>query len=381
MDLHRTDEAHLLSSYNYHLPAELIAQEPVHPRDSSRFMVCGLEEERIDHLRFSDLPDLLSSDDILVVNDSRVIPARVKCHKSTGGKSEVLFLSTDPSQGPLEALIKGRIREGGTIIPDKGGIACLAEGGRKAIGTSDSISIRVVRHISEGRFEVEVKGTDDVNGFLDRAGEMPVPPYIRKPLAEREDYQTVYSREAGSVAAPTAGLHFTEELLDRLQRNGVRIVPITLHVSIGTFLPVRDNDIQNHTMEPEYFQVGKEAEELLHEREGKMGEGGGGNVIAVGTTVVKTLESAFQGIADGVRKNAGLKKEGWSNLFIYPGHKFRSPLSGMITNFHLPASTLIMLVSSYAGRDRILRYYEEAVRERYRFYSFGDAMYLKGRPR
>ena len=217
----RTEETYLLSSFNYHLPPELIAQEPVHPRDSSRFMVCDLDgnekcmdrgdgdlsgaSNEIRHLRFHDLPNLLSSDDILMVNDSRVIPARVKGHKTTGGKSEVLFLSTDPEKGPLEALIKGRIREGAKIYPDTSGI--------RSEGSGERTRIRVVRHISEGRYEVEVRGvggtlgTNEIMTFLEESGEMPVPPYIQKPLEEKEDYQTVYSREAGSVAAPTAGLH------------------------------------------------------------------------------------------------------------------------------------------------------------------------------
>jgi len=344
-------------------------------------MVCDLEMNNIDHRVYRDIEEYLERDDILVVNDSRVIPARIKGRKTTGGKAEVLFLNAHEKDEPIEALIKGRVREDTVIIPETG----RGEGGgggrskehtnsRLSEATLTSVSsvpgrIKILRHISEGRFEVEVKGIDSLSDFLDHNGEMPVPPYIRKPLEDREEYQTVYSDRAGSIAAPTAGLHFTESLLDKLKKKGVRILPITLHVSIGTFLPVRENDIRKHTMEPEYFILSDEVRDILSSGEEE--------VVGVGTTVVKTLESVFH----GPESRGEMRTEGWSNLFIYPGHTFLSPLKGMLTNFHLPASTLIMLVSAYAGRDNILRYYEEAVRERYRFYSFGDAMFLKGRPR
>jgi len=360
------DEEYLLSSYNYHLPHELIAQEPANPRDSSRLMKCDLGRDFVGHLRFRDLENLMDSGDILVLNDSRVIPARVKGHKPTGGKAEVLFLNPLDTGGPLEALVKGRVKIGGEIIPDKYGIM----GPRRTEGQP---KVKVVRQIHEGRFEVEVVGIDDLPGFLDSSGEMPVPPYIKKSLDEGEKYQTVYSDPPGSIAAPTAGLHFTDELLNRLGKKGIRILTITLHVSIGTFLPVRHNDIRKHTMEPEYYILGPEMEEVLTNGE---------EVTGVGTTVVKTLESACVELRGGAGSNpqGKLKTEGWSDLFIYPGHIFRSPLKGMLTNFHLPASTLIMLVSAYAGRERILKWYDSAVRERYRFYSFGDAMFLRGKP-
>ena len=380
------DESFLLSSYNYHLPPELIAQEPTHPRDSSRLMVCDLNRNELKHLRFHGIGNVLEKGDILVLNDSRVIPARVRGRKPTGGKTEVLFLNTGDGKGPLEALIKGKVQEGTFIIPDMRDGRCHNGQGmetrednchnEQGMETRETpLRIEVTRHISEGRFEVDVKGVDDVEGFLDRHGEMPVPPYIRKPLEDREDYQTVYSRESGSIAAPTAGLHFTTDLLAGLRKQGVRIVTVTLHVGIGTFLPVRDNDIRNHVMEPEYFVLGDEVRDILASE--------GSEVIGVGTTVVKTLESVFAGTMTGKQgtlRKGTLRTEGWSDLFIYPGHSFRSPLKGMFTNFHLPGSSLIMLVSAYAGRDRIMQYYQEAVRERYRFYSFGDAMFLKGRP-
>lgn len=376
-------ERFLLSSYHYHLPPELIAQDPANPRDSSRFMVCDLEKDTVDHTQFRDLESILDPGDVLVLNDSRVIPARIRGHKPTGGKAEVLFLNALDTEAPLEALIKGRVPEGGIIIPDTiadsgNDLSCNRKTGHAGSGNSnDHVKVRVVRHIHEGRFEVEILGADGPETLMNRYGEMPLPPYIRKPLDIKEKYQTVFSRESGSIAAPTAGLHFTNDLLDRLKTKGIRIVTVTLHVSIGTFLPVRENDIRKHTMEPEYFILGNEVSELLGSRETE--------VVGVGTTVVKTLESAYY----ANDKNGGdskrgrghkIRSEGWSDLFIYPGHEFRSPLKGMITNFHLPSSTLIMLVSAYAGRDTILKNYREAVRERYRFYSFGDAMFLKGKP-
>ena len=229
MHNHRTSENYLLSSYNYHLPPELIAQEPAHPRDSSRLMVCdptsgNSGDSAVDHRTFRELDTILSSGDVLVINDSRVIPARVKGLKSTGGKSEVLFLNPLDDDSPLEALIRGRVREGTVIDP---------------IGSRHPDQrIKIRRHISEGRYEVMVNGTTDMSTFLHEVGELPVPPYIKKPLLEQENYQTVYSGEPGSVAAPTAGLHFTNDLLHRLERRGVQVMKVTLHVSIGTFLPI-----------------------------------------------------------------------------------------------------------------------------------------------
>ena len=355
--MEQSDDRYLLSSYDYRLPRELIAQEPAEPRDSSRLMVCDIEEGIVEHRIFREIEEILSPNDILVLNNTKVIPARVRGRKPTGGKVEVLFLNPHEESAPLQALIKGKVREGSTVeipVPEMQG---------------KTVRVNIRRHIREGRFEVEVEGVEDILGFLSTLGEMPVPPYIRKPLDRKEKYQTVFSREPGSVAAPTAGLHFTTELLSRLGRKGIRVLTLTLHVSIGTFLPVRENDIRRHNMEPEYFILGPEIAEVIE---------AGEELTAVGTTVVKALESAFHLSDKGGPE--GLKTEGWSNLFIYPGHRFLSPLKGMVTNFHLPASTLIMLVSAYAGRKSILRFYELAVKERYRFYSFGDAMFLKGKP-
>ncbi|MCK4613959.1 MAG: S-adenosylmethionine:tRNA ribosyltransferase-isomerase, partial [Thermoplasmata archaeon] len=321
MNTDRTEEEYLLSSYNYHLPSELIAQDPADPRDSSRLMVCDLETDMIDHLRFRDIEGLLSEGDILVLNDSRVIPARIKGHKPTGGKAEVLFLNPLDNDGPLEALIKGRIKEGGVIIPDETTTGRVRERGSRGAGAGQ-IRIRAVRHINEGRFEVELQGVDALETFMERHGEMPVPPYIKKSLDQREKYQTVFSNEPGSIAAPTAGLHFTKDLLTRLKKKGIRILTITLHVSIGTFLPVRENDIRKHVMEPEYYILGPEMEEILGSgmRHGGTVRGEGGTpgtgendrdeLIAVGTTVVKALESVFSG------PEGSLRTEGWSDLFI-----------------------------------------------------------------
>ena len=352
--MEKHEDTYLLSSYHYHLPQELIAQEPVEPRDSSKLMVCYLTEDRVEHRVFRELEEIVSREDVIVLNDTKVIPARARGKKPTGGKVEVLFLNPH-EHTPLQALIKGRVKEGGVVeLPIS----------RKP---NDVVKVKLVRHINQGRFEVEVESIEDIGRFLSKYGEMPVPPYIQKPLERKDRYQTVFSRALGSVAAPTAGLHFTHHLMERLRKKGVKILTITLHVSVGTFLPVRENDIRDHRMEPEYFMIGPEVVRVIEEKR---------ELIAVGTTVVKTLESAFH-LSQG---DSNLKTEGWSDLFIYPGHRFLSPLKGMLTNFHLPSSTLIMLVSAYAGRDRILKWYREAVKRRYRFYSFGDAMYLKGKP-
>jgi len=255
MNGNHQDERFLLSSYNYHLPPELIAQDPADPRDSSRLMMCDVLSGSTDHRKFRDIEQLLDPNDILVLNDSRVIPARIKGRKSTGGRAEVLFLNPGKDltpYTPLEALIKGKIREGSVIIPEKHLGPDTSQGLRRLESVR---KIKIVRHINEGRFEVEIEGlhqSEDIMAFMDQFGEMPVPPYIKKPLDRREKYQTVYSERAGSIAAPTAGLHFTPELIQRLERKGIRIVAITLHVSIGTFLPVRHNYIRTHAMEPEW---------------------------------------------------------------------------------------------------------------------------------
>jgi len=334
-----------LTDFDYHLPRELIAQRPVHPRDSSRLMV--IEKDRIAHRTFTDLPEYLNPGDVLVINDSKVLPVRLFGRKKTGGKVEALLVKKKQDT-VWEGLISGKnIRNGTPLVF-----------GERLNGT-------VCNKIEGGRFEIDFSKDDDVEKIIQTIGVMPTPPYIKEVLEEPDLYQTVYAKENGSIAAPTAGLHFTPDLLDALKEKGVDIVPLTLHVSIGTFLPVKTENVESHTMEPEQFSIPKDSvERLMQAKED------GNKIITVGTTTVKTLESACNESGDII------KTEGESNLFIYPGYEFRSGIHAMVTNFHLPKSTLIMLVSAFAGRDRIMEAYKTAIEHSYRFYSFGDSMLI-----
>lgn len=327
-----------LCDFNYSLPKELIAQSPVEPRDSSRLMVL---ERGIEHRRFSDIPDYFEAEDTLVLNDSKVIPAKLRGKKSTGGRVEALVVSKN-NEG-YECLIRGRN---------------ICEGTRLFFGEYEA-TVLEVREKYGTRYLVDFNvGIEEV---LERTGEAPLPPYIKRKLEDRDRYQTVYSKEKGSIAAPTAGLHFTNELLKRIMEKGVRIACITLHVGIGTFAPVKVQDIEAHAMEPEYFSINEKSAEIINKTKG--------NLIAAGTTSVKALESAC---VDGeITAN-----EGASELFIYPPYKFKSGIDAMITNFHLPKSTLLMLTGAFAGRERLMHAYSEAMRNSYRFYSFGDAMLI-----
>lgn len=327
-----------LTDFDYFLPKELIAQSPVEPRDSSRLMVL---ERGIEHRRFSDIPDYFEAGDTLVLNDSRVIPAKLHGTKSTGGKVEALVVSKN-GEG-YECLIRGKnIHEGAKLHFDELEATVLEV--REKYGT---------------RYLVDFKG--NLEDVLERTGEAPLPPYIKKKLKDRNRYQTVYSKEKGSIAAPTAGLHFTNELLKRIKEKGVNIAYVTLHVGIGTFAPVKVQDIEAHAMEPEYFSINEMSAEIITKTKGKL--------IAAGTTTVKALESSC---VDGEIT----AKEGASELFIYPPYKFKSGIDAMITNFHLPKSTLLMLTGAFAGRERLLEAYSEAMQNSYRFYSFGDAMLI-----
>ena len=338
------------SDFDYSLPQELIAQRPLEPRDRSRLMVVNRGSGLIEHSTFSDLPVYLGAGDILVFNNSRVIPARLNGRKvDTGGKVEILLLRRS-GNGVWEALLKpGRRVRTGTMIEiasDNKHTEVLAEvtglvpGGIKLLSFSDE-------------------------SLLVQLGTVPLPPYIHTPLAEPERYQTIYACEDGSVAAPTAGLHFTSELLEELQRKGVDCLFVTLHIGLDTFRPVKEEDPSLH---PVYREYGWLSEEVA----GKLAQAGidGRRIICVGTTAVRLLEYAAQASGRGIEPF-----EGWVNSFILPGYQFRI-VTGLITNFHLPRSTPLMLVSAFAGRDFILKAYDEAIARKYRFYSFGDAMLI-----
>ena len=334
----------------FDLPPELIAQEPAEPRDAARLLVLSRETGAIEDRRFSDITEYLKPGDCLILNDSRVLPARLYGRRRpTGGAVELLLLN-QREQDVWEALAgPGRKARPGDILEFGDGlltaeVLSVLEGGN-----------RLVRFSYEGSFFA----------LLEKIGEMPLPPYIKKRLADKESYQTVYSREPGSAAAPTAGLHFTQELLARLQEQGVRIGYVTLHVGLGTFRPVKVDDITEHKMHAEHYELPEKTAQLINET-----RAAGGRVIAVGTTSCRTLESIGVG-EDGLVH----PQEGYTEIFIYPGYTFKL-LDGLITNFHLPESTLIMLVSAFAGYTHTMDAYRHAVAERYRFFSFGDAMLI-----
>ncbi|WP_226583329.1 tRNA preQ1(34) S-adenosylmethionine ribosyltransferase-isomerase QueA [Halobacillus litoralis] len=339
-----------IKQYDFELPEELIAQVPLEDRSSSRLMVCDRKAETIEHRRFSQITDYLESGDCLVLNDTRVLPARLYGSKEeTGGKVEVLLLH-QTEEDEWEVLVKPakKIKLGTNIVFGDGQLVAECtevqeHGGRK------------VKFRYEGIF-LEV---------LESLGEMPLPPYIKEQLPDRERYQTVYAKEEGSAAAPTAGLHFTKSLLEELQEKGVEIAYLTLHVGLGTFRPVSVDDIENHDMHAEFYRLNAETAGRLNAVRER-----GGRIISVGTTSTRTLETIIRD--HGTFKEAS----GWTDIFIYPPQTLKA-IDGLITNFHLPKSTLIMLVSAFAGRDFIMQAYHQAVEERYRFFSFGDAMFIK----
>jgi len=342
-----------LSDYDYDLPQSFIAQEGVEPRDSAKLLVLP-RAGGIGHRTVSDLPALLGQGDVLVLNESRVLPARVRCRKPTGGKVELLFLG--PGEGEeAECLVGGKgLKEGSTVVVGVG---------------ADALEAELVRNLGEGRFRVRMPEGTTAMSVMGRWGEMPTPPYIRSRLRDQARYQTTFARVDGSVAAPTAGLHFTPRLFDGLAHAGVSVVRLVLHVGLGTFKPVRAEREQDHVMDSEWVSVPGAVADALNEA-----IEGGRQVYAVGTTSVRSLETAT-GQDGRVRPF-----EGTTDLFIYPPYRFKFPYSGMLTNFHLPRSTLLMLVSAYAGRGRILGAYEEAKAAGYRFYSLGDAMLIQGGP-
>lgn len=338
------------SDFYYDLPQELIAQTPLERRDTSRLMVLDPATQRIEHRHFYDLIDYLNPGDCLVMNDSRVLPARLLGKRMpTGGAVEVLLL-TDRGNKTWECLVKPGRK--------------LHEGAQISFGDG-ALTAEVTQVLESGNRLVQFHYDGIFLEILERLGKMPLPPYIKEELEDGERYQTVYSRVSGSAAAPTAGLHFTKELLERIEHKGVHLAYITLHVGLGTFRPVKVEDVTAHHMHSEFCMISAETAALLNEtrRAGK-------RIVCVGTTSCRTLES----LAD---ENGGFaERSAWTDIFIYPGYRFRA-MDALVTNFHLPESTLIMLVSAFAGYDFTMRAYREAVQERYRFFSFGDAMLLE----
>ena len=336
------------SDFAYDLPQELIAQTPLEQRDASRLLCLDKATGEIQHRIFRELPDLLREGDCLVMNDSRVIPARLFGARPTGGSVEVVLLR-DLGGGEWECLTRpGRKTPPGTEITFGGGEL------NAVVTRAEADGNKVLRFRYEGIF-LEI---------LEKLGQMPLPPYIKEKLEDPERYQTVYARDPGSAAAPTAGLHFTRELLEEIENRGVKTCRVTLHVGLGTFRPVKEENIEDHPMHSEFCIVPEETAETVNRTHAE-----GGRVIAVGTTSCRTLES-FAG-SDGILRSGS----GWTDIFIYPGYRFRT-VDALITNFHLPESTLIMLVSALAGRENILNAYRRAVELRYRFFSFGDAMFI-----
>ncbi len=338
-----------VSEFNYDLPEELIAQVPIEKRDESRLMVLNRKNQTIEHKTFKDIIDYLNPGDCLVRNNTKVIPARIYGKKETGANVEFLLLNN----------IEGDVWE--TIVRPGNKLHV----GTKVIFGDGLLIAEILDTLPGGTRKVLFKYDGIFNEILDKIGLMPLPPYIHEELKEKDRYQTVYAKYEGSAAAPTAGLHFTPELLKKIEEKGVKIANVTLHVGIGTFRPVKEEKVEDHDMHSEHFYIKQEDVDKINEtkREGK-------RVIAVGTTSCRVLET----IAD---ENGMVKEtEGDTKIFIYPGYKFKC-LDGLITNFHLPQSTLLMLVSALAGKEYILKAYNEAVKEKYRFFSFGDAMFIQ----
>jgi S-adenosylmethionine:tRNA ribosyltransferase-isomerase len=348
-----------LSDFDYALPPDRIAQHPVTPRDAAKLLVVDRGSGRLAHRVFRDLPEYLRPEDILVINNTRVIPARLRAHKSTGGAIEVLLLRQLPfahNPSPPDEVDGPEVWE-----------VLLRPGRRAPVGTRLRISEQLIGEVIEvspdGASTVQFTGNRRVLDVANEIGEMPVPPYVHEPLLRPDDYQTVYAAVDGAVAAPTAGLHFTPALLDQIAQMGVRVVSLTLHIGRGTFQPVTATDPTAHRMDAEWYEIPDAAAAALASVRGR------GRVVVVGTSAVRTLETV--GSADGAIHSG----RGWSELFIYPGYRF-SVTDALVTNFHLPKTTLLMLVCAFAGRDLILQVYKEAIAHDYRFYSFGDAMLI-----
>lgn len=338
------------NDFYYDLPPELIAQTPLEKRDESRLLCLDKATGEWSHHHFYELPDFLRAGDCLILNNSRVLPARLLGRRLPGGGACEVLLLQDKGDKVWECLVR----------PGKH----LREGARVSFGDGE-LTAEIAEVLPDGNRLVRF----DYNGIflevLERLGKMPLPPYIKEELQDQERYQTVYSKVNGSAAAPTAGLHFTPELLEKVQAMGVKVGYVTLHVGLGTFRPVKEDEITDHTMHSEYCVIPQETADLINETKKN-----GGRVICVGTTSCRTIES--QAAEDGTMRASA----GWTDIFIYPGYKFKV-LDALVTNFHLPESTLIMLVSALAGREHVLAAYQQAVEERYRFFSFGDAMFIQ----
>ncbi len=357
-----------LSDFDYQLPKNMIAQAPAAKRDQAKLLVLDLDKDHIKHQRFDHIIDIISPEDTIVLNDTRVVNARLKGYKPTGGKIELLVLephTIKPSDiyGPtvVECLVKGKVKSEQQIEIDF-----------KSKVRPD-LKAKILSRIKGGRFKVEFRSKEPLTDILSKLGHVPLPPYIKMDLKDPERYQTVYSNIDGSVAAPTAGLHFTSDLLKTLQDKGITLAYVTLHISYGTFTPVRAEDITCHIMDKEYAIITEENAKLIN----KARTSENGRLIAVGTTTMRTLEAAaLNNIAKDDTANRIDTWEGWTDLFIYPGFKFKARIDSLITNFHLPKSTLLMLVSAFAGKNSILKAYQEAIDKKYRFYSLGDAMMI-----
>ncbi|MCI1273533.1 MAG: tRNA preQ1(34) S-adenosylmethionine ribosyltransferase-isomerase QueA [Clostridiaceae bacterium] len=348
----------LLSEFDYDLPEELIAQTPADKRENSRMLVLNREKQTIEHKHFFDIVDLIDSNSILVLNDTKVLPARLYAYKDTGAKIEVFLLKMSQSPRQWEVLIKPAKR----VKPDM------------VLKVSDELSVKLIKELPDnGKWLIELlfDGTD-VMAMLHRNGNVPLPPYIERKMTndeikklDFERYQTVYARDEASVAAPTAGLHFTKEILKKLEDKGVKIAYVTLNVGLGTFRPVKCENVLDHKMDSEIFEISEKTAKMINEAKAE-----GRKLIAVGTTTVRTLETAFQqyGEIKACRSH--------SELFIYPPYEFKV-IDKLITNFHLPKSTLIMLVSAFAGKDFVFKAYKQAVENKYRFYSYGDCMFIQ----
>ncbi len=336
---------HRLSEYYYYLPQELIAKYPTEPRDQCRLMVLNRKDKTIEHRIFKDIENYLQKDDLLVLNDTKVIPARLIGKKETGANIEIFLLNPTEKENTWEVLIRNlkRLKEGNKIIIAEDFVARLIEKGKDGKGVVEFL-------------------TDNIKEKIEKYGQIPLPPYIERPPEEKDKhmYQTVFAKKEGAVAAPTAGLHFTDQLLDRLKQKGIKIAYITLHVGIGTFKPITTEDITKHKMHEEFYQIPEETIKLIEDTRKK-----GKNIVAVGTTVVRTLETYAR----------NKKPEGFSDLYIYPPFEFKL-VDRLITNFHLPKSSLLLLVSAFAGKDFVLKAYNEAVKQKYRFFSYGDAMFI-----
>lgn len=339
----------LKSDFYFDLPEELIAQTPLKDRSSSRLMVLDKNTGKIEHKVFRDILDLINPGDCLVINETKVLPARlIGARKDTGTRVEILLLKRNENDTWETIVYPGKKARPGHIIEFGNGL----------------LEAEVINVLDDGNRIVKFKYDGIFEELLDKLGEMPLPPYIKEKLEDKNRYQTVYAKNEGSAAAPTAGLHFTPELMKKMQEKGINIAKLTLHVGLGTFRPVKAEDINDHKMHSEYYMIDDENAELINKTREN-----GGKIITVGTTSTRTLES----IAD---KDGHIKAcSGWTDIFIYPGYKFKI-VDNLITNFHLPESTLIMLVSALAGRENVLNAYKCAVEEKYRFFSFGDAMFV-----